>query len=321
MPRFARLAISAASAFLLSSAMHAERGRQEPVAGGFILGQALDATTRKGVSGALISLSGGQGVPRQALTTSDGQYVFTGLPSGTYHITAAKTGYVAGGHGMRRPNGSVQPLALGEGERVADAIVLMWKDAVIAGTVIDEAGEPIVGLQVQAVARGILFGNSALARSSSGVTDDRGAYRIANLVPGEYIVCAPNTHVSVPLSSVEAYRRSVASFMDMAIAGSVPSPGAPDAIVVGTTLQRVGRPFTPPPPRSSGPVFVYPTTCFPDALATDVASAVSVSSGEERPGVDLQIVPVPTVSVSGLITGPEGFRRQPGSPPDACSRR
>ncbi len=306
MPRFARLAISAASAFLLSSGMHAERGRQEPVAGGFILGQALDATTRKGVPGALISLSGGQGVPRQALTTSDGQYVFTGLSSGTYHITAAKTGYVAGGHGMRRPNGSVQPLALGEGERVADAIVLMWKDAVISGTVIDEAGEPIVGLQVQAVARGILFGNSALARSSSDVTDDRGAYRIANLIPGEYIVCAPNTHVSVPLSSVEAYRRSVASFMDMAIAGSVPSPGAPDAIIVGTTLQRVGRPFTPPPPRSSGPVFVYPTTCFPDALATDVASAVSVSSGEERPGVDLQIVPVPTVSVSGLITGPEG---------------
>jgi Carboxypeptidase regulatory-like domain len=306
MPRFARLVFSAASAFLLSSGMHAERARQEPVAGGFILGQALDATTRRGVPGALISLSGGQGVPRQALTTFDGQYVFTGLPSGTYHMTAAKTGYVAGGHGMRRPNGSVQPLALGEGERVADAIVLMWKDAVISGTVIDEAGEPIVGLQVQAVARGILFGNSALALSSSDVTDDRGAYRIANLVPGDYIVCARNTHVSVPLSSVEAYRRSVASFMDMAIAGSVPTPGAPDAIVVGNTVQRVGRPFTPPPPRPTGPVFVYPTTCFPDALATDVASAVSASSGEERPGVDLQIVPVPTVSVSGLITGPEG---------------
>jgi hypothetical protein len=183
----------------------------------------------------------------------------------------------------------------------------MWKNSVISGTVLDEAGEPIVGLQVQAIARGIMFGNRALARSASDVTDDRGVYRIANLVPGDYIVCAPNTHVSVPLSSIEVYRQSSASFIDMAITGAVPAPGTADAVVVGTTVQRVGRPFTPPPPRASGPVFVYPTTCYPAALSTDMASVVSVVSGEERPGVDLQIVPLPTVSVSGVITGPEGY--------------
>ena len=172
---------------------------------------------------------------------------------------------------------------------------------------------------MQAVARGILFGNSALAHSSSDVTDNRGAYRIANLVPGEYIVCAPNTHVSVPLSSVDGYRRSAASFMDMAIAVSVPNPGAPDSVVVGTTLQRVGRPFTPPPPRSSGPVFVFPTTCFPDALATDVASLVSVASGEERPGVDFRSS-LNRLSASRSHYGAGRFCRQPGSPPDAGSR-
>ena len=305
--RPAHLAIAALPAILLGSGMHAARGGQDAASSGLILGQAVDASTRRGVSGALISISGGAGVPRRVLTTLDGHYVFSGLPAGTYHITGAKTGFVAGGYGMRRPNGSVQPIRLVEGERVLDATVLMWKTAAVSGTVVDEAGEPVVGLQVQAIARGIMFGNPALARSAAGVTDDRGAYRIANLVPGDYIVCAPNTHVSVPLSSSEGYRQSAPSFVDMAISGGVPTPGTADAVVVGTTVQRVGRPFTPPPPRSSGPVFVYPTTCFPGELSTDTAGVVSVVSGEERPGVDLQMVPLPTVSVSGVITGPEGY--------------
>jgi hypothetical protein len=306
MPRVAHLAIAAVSTFLLSSGIDANRGRQDSDAGGWIMGQAVDATTRKGVPGALITIAG-DAVRQRALAAPDGHYFFTGLPRGRYSITAAKAGYVAGGHGMRRPNGSVQPITLHDGERVTDATVVMWKDAAISGTVLDEAGEPVVGLQVQAIVRGIMFGNAALASSSSDVTDDRGAYRIASLVPGDYIVCAPNTHVSVPVSSIEGYRRSVASFMDMAITGGVPSPGTPDSVVVGTTVRRVGRPFTPPPTRTSGSIFVYPTTCFPDALSTDSASLVSITSGEERPGVDFQIVPVPTVSVSGVISGPEGY--------------
>ena len=144
--RVVRLVIAAALTFLPSTGMHADGDRQDTPGGGWILGQAIDANTRKGVPGALIVLVGGA-VRHRALTTPDGHYIFLGLPSGTYHITASKTGYVAGGHGMRRPNGSVQPITLNDGERVADATVVMWKDAAISGTVLDEAGEPVVGLR------------------------------------------------------------------------------------------------------------------------------------------------------------------------------
>ena len=299
------LAAFAASAIMLSGA-RMNGSVQDPPAGGLILGQAVDAATQKGVAGVLVSLTGNGGrfILRRALTTPDGHYVFADLPAGSYTISATKTGFVGGGHGMRRPNGSVQPITLTPGERVTNATVVLWRDAVISGTVLDEAGEPIVGLQVQAIARGVVFGTPGLARSTSDVTDDRGAYRIANLVPGDYIICAPSIHVSVPLSSIESYRRATSGFMDMAITGGLPSPSGTDALIVGTTVQRVARPFTPPPPRPDGPTFVYPTRCFPDAVSTDAADAVSVSSGEERPGVDLQIVPVPSVNVSGLVTGP-----------------
>jgi hypothetical protein len=51
---------------------------------------------------------------------------------------------------------------------------------------------------------------------------------------------------------------------------------------------------------------IYPTTFHPSALVPAQAASVTIASGEERAGVDVQLQPVPTARVSGLVTSPMG---------------
>jgi protocatechuate 3,4-dioxygenase beta subunit len=78
------------------------------------------------------------------------------------------------------------PLHLDEGERVEVELVL-WPEGVIAGTVVDSAGEPEAGVLVSAF-RQSLDGLGGLRRSGRTETDDRGIYRLSGLVSGDYLV-------------------------------------------------------------------------------------------------------------------------------------
>jgi hypothetical protein len=51
---------------------------------------------------------------------------------------------------------------------------------------------------------------------------------------------------------------------------------------------------------------MYPTTYHPSAPTALVASVITVDSGEEKSGIDLQLRPRTTVRVSGRVVGPEG---------------
>ena len=103
---------------------------------------------------------GSSGVPR-ILTGADGRFVFRDLPMGSFTITATKGGYAEGASGRRRLGGAAQPVVLTAAEKSTDLVVRVWKNAVITGTVTDEAGEPVVGLQVRALARTASLGSQS----------------------------------------------------------------------------------------------------------------------------------------------------------------
>ena len=66
---------------------------------------------------------------------------------------------------------------------MGDVAIRMFKYASITGIVTDEAGEPIVGAQVRADRRVWLSRPARpVAQASSATTDDRGMYRLFNLV-------------------------------------------------------------------------------------------------------------------------------------------
>ena len=52
---------------------------------------------------------------------------------------------------------------------------------------------------------------------------------------------------------------------------------------------------------------VYATTCYPGATAIREATSINVGSGDDRHGLDFEMVRVPVGSISGIVTGSEGL--------------
>ena len=102
----------------------------------------------------------------RVMADSEGRFFFADLPAGDYYLGAQREGYPASAYGQRRASGQTQPLTLREGERRADVRLQMWKYAVIAGRVVDEAGEPVVGVAVRALIKGLTAGRPTFGTGS-----------------------------------------------------------------------------------------------------------------------------------------------------------
>ncbi len=266
----------------------------------------MDAGTGQPVGGAIVSLMGaprppsppirpgGEGFadpvrPTRLITGSNGQFAFSTLPRGTtYGISVQKPGYLPGAYGMRRAEGTAQMIALEEGERRDDITIRLFRHATIAGTVVDDTGEPFVGVNVRAVRRMLIGGRRVLGpRSTITMTDDRGMYRIGSLTPGEYVVAVGTTYTSAPASrSTGPVGTFVSPDRRFVLLGS---PGG-----MGPTWDPTGR------------LIAYPSIYFPAARTAGQATPINLASGEERLGVDIVLPATPAASVSGRLIVPDG---------------
>ena len=280
---------------------------------GVISGRVVDAGTGRPISAAIVSIGGGavarreEGpgqAPVRILTGADGRFLFTGLAPGSFTVTATKNGYATGASGRRRPNGAPQPVVITAAERARSVDVRMWKNGSIGGTVIDEAGEPVVGVRVAALVRSSSFGQPRFVpTASTGLTDDRGMYRFGNLLPGDYIVLVAPPNLSVKATVFEAVARTgrVTSELSAAMVGA----GVNSMLVHGDAVLPLGR-GSAMPPTSRGRLMVYPPTLHPSATSAAQPSVITLASGEERSGIDVQLAPVPTSRISGTLIGTGG---------------
>ena len=284
------------------------RRQPSPTGRGLIVGQVIDAVTGRPLRDAIVTITSASQVTRdeslaatRILTTADGYFVFRDLARGNFTVRAAKQGYTDGVAGRRRPGGPSQPIALADGERVGDVAVRMWRPGALAGTVVDEAGEPLVNIRVRAFRRTVGSGRPQFIGAATATTNDRGEYRLGGLVPGEYIVLVPARQVVVAHAlarEVQAGRLHPPRDLGAAL-----SPEAKAVQVEDSLIALDGSPL--PPPRSAERLF-YPPTFHPSALTIDLTVPLTISAGEERGGIDLQLQPVPTLRVSGLVVGPDG---------------
>jgi hypothetical protein len=220
-------------------------------------------------------------------------------------------GYVDGAAGRRRPGGPSQSITLADGERIGDVTVRIWKHASITGTVVDEMGEPVIGVQVRAFRREFAGGRpryvaGAVFIQPSAVTDDRGIYRLGMLTPGDYVVSTIARPVSTSVSMAQELQRRTVSSRGGEEVGVVALPGTAASTQVGNAAYALGRGVPIPLPNPDGRLFAYPQTFYPSVPAFPQATIVSVGAGEERSAIDLQIHPLPTVRVAGTVVGPEG---------------
>ena len=278
-----------------------------PMGTGLIVGQALEADSTRPVPGVFVTLTLPGASPLRAMADGQGRFAFRDLPKGRYGVTVSKAGYVDGAHGRVRPGGPTLPIDLDDGHRVGGITIPIWKYAAVAGVVMDEQNEPVIGAEVRVLKRTIVGGHWRLTPGPTDLTDDRGAYRIGALEPGEYVVAVPMSQSSGPtigsFFNLDGARDVVAVSGVAQARFAAVADGGGGAMRIETMLGGGGA---APPPDEAGRPQAYPTQFYPAAALSTRAESVTLGSGEERTGLDFQLEPVRTMRVTGSILGPDG---------------
>ncbi len=127
--------------------------------------------------------------PRAAITGADGRYTLTDLPSGSYTVSATRTGFAPQAFGQGRDGGG-RPIAVAGAQRVDNIDFALAPGGLIVGRILDEDGSPFAGAIVEALVTRSESGAETLVTISTGQTDDRGEFRLFGLAAGEYYVSA-----------------------------------------------------------------------------------------------------------------------------------
>jgi hypothetical protein len=181
---------------------------------------------------------------------------------------------------------------------------------------VDEAGEPVVNALIVALRRSMTIGTRSFTTAGHAVTDDRGVYRLGGLQAGDYIVAASVRHFSMPATQERTIRIDMGGAFESGFVFGLSSSSltmmsgialaSSSVIHADGALYLIGGGSAIPPPPAGGRMFVYRTTFYSSATSIERASVLTISSGEERGGADLQLIPVPAARVSGTLGGPDG---------------
>ncbi len=229
---------------------------------------------------------------RLTATDDQGRFQFDNLPAVTYKLVARKGGYVAAGYGATKIGSPGNPITLADGQHFVAKPIALIRGAVITGVVRNPKGRPMPGSQVQAVGFQIVDGirkppASGYAGTGSATADGDGVYRIYGLAPGDYLVSA-----TAAFSRQAAGQELSAADFDWA-EQQIRAPGAAATPISAVKLT---------PQKTVGLAATY----FPGTADPASAGVVSVTKGEERTGVDIQMQSLGTARMSGVVMGLDG---------------
>jgi hypothetical protein len=208
-----------------------------------ISGKVVDARSGQALARCVVAINpernrGGQSLSVE--TADDGRFVFAGLRSGKYELSAAKRGYLTQSYQEHEEFSTA--IAVGPELQSEDLIFNLMPQSVLYGLITDEAGEPIRKAQVQLYDDRLRDGVRSTQQRQTALTDDRGTYEIANIPPGNYFLSA----------SAQPWYASGANPMH----GSQPNP------------------------ENSPLDVAYPTTFYPGVIHSDDATPIPIGGGE-----------------------------------------
>jgi hypothetical protein len=167
-------------------------GTRPPISDSSVAGRVFDAITQAPLRGAQVQARSQDRLVVVDVTTDDqGRYELAGLAAGEWQISAWKGGYFPAAPGQRRSRAAPPATIKLAAQQQLAADFPLTRGGVITGRVYDDTGEPLSGLRVRVYRARTVLGQPRL--ESVGIadfTDDRGAYRIYGLPPGDYIVAA-----------------------------------------------------------------------------------------------------------------------------------
>ncbi len=276
---------------------------------GVVMGRVVEADGTSPVAGTIVTLSLPGFAPQRVLTDGQGRFAYRGLPKGSFSLTASRPGFVDGAHGRLRPGGTPMAVELTDNVRTSSADIMVWRHAAIAGTVLDENSEPLVGAPVRALRRDYTGGRRRLTDSGFDTTDDRGQFRMGSLEPGEYVVVLPFTQRPSLDSMMRGMREAERA---MGAGGSTATftvrvEGAPLSGGGGNMMVMSSDGGVPPAGTDAeGQPLTYQTEFYTGALSASRAVAITLQPGEERTAVDFRLTPVRALSITGMVVGPDG---------------
>ncbi len=250
-----------------------------PTGTGTITGEVVaDATGAKLRLAHVVLIGAISGVLKVTATDAAGRFTFTNLPVDRYTIGASKLPYLGAVAGARRPVRPGSPVALAEGARIDNVTIRLPMGAAVSGVIYDEQGTPAPGVAVSLQQRKVQNGERVVAGVGGVVTtDDRGAYRVYGLAPGEYLV------VAMPLRQNPNARALTDADVDsMLKGGAAPAPTPDEA---NMTL---------------APVY------FPGTTRLSDAQPVLIATGEDRQNLDLRLERVRTSRIEGTVATSDG---------------
>ena len=299
------LALHAQSQPARDTPAQTQRGAATARPTGRIAGRVVTADTGRPVRRARVLLNasevpGGRGV----LTDDDGLFEFTELPAGRYTIGVSKSGFITISYGQRRPLQPGTPLQLADAEQLRGIEFRLPRGSVIAGQVLDEAGDPLPGANIRVLAYRYAQGQRQLVPVGSAQTDDRGEYRVWGLNPGEYFVSATARNFTFnggggPGGFGGRGGRGGGP-------GGPPAPGAFGSGAVGTATPGVASPPATPSSAGEPEQTGYAPTYYPGVDTVAQARSVNVALGAEAADISFGILLVRTTRITGRVVASDG---------------
>jgi hypothetical protein len=151
----------------------------------------MDASgTATPIRNARVTVGSGPSTRDPFFTDVAGRFEFSGLAAGRYTLAAEKAGFARTRYGSRHDLDPPLPLDVADAAIIEGIEITLPKGAAIAGQVVDELGDPVVGVPVSIGFRQTIGSETrfvAVARPPAE-TDDRGEYRIGGLAAGQYFL-------------------------------------------------------------------------------------------------------------------------------------
>jgi 5-hydroxyisourate hydrolase-like protein (transthyretin family) len=238
---------------------------------GSIEGQVLNASTGEPLRKAQVMLRRAEARPEQpvgASTDAGGKFLLTNIEPGRYRVTADRTGFVRSEYGARVSSMPGMTITVAPGQAVKGVEIKLMPHAVISGRVLDEDGDPVANVNVQALRRQYARGRRQLMPTASVTTNDLGEYRLFGLAAGRYYVSARASGMMRMMSA--------AAFNAGSAARSAPGEES------------------------------YVATYYPGVNDPAAAAVVIANPGDALRGVDIQLLRSRTVRISGRIVNNTG---------------
>lgn len=262
-----------ATALSIGFCLHAlgQHAPQRPTdaATGYIAGRVIDSQGTP-VRSAVVTLRiDGSAEQVRVLSNQDGRFAFQRVSPGTYRVEASRTGHSGASYGRFAPEMPARVVTVAKAESHTDVQVTLFRNAVVAGRVVGESGQPLSDVPVRLVytrphprVPGIVV---FAVWPSTVTTDDQGTYRFS-APAGRFTVLVGSPAIPDGASPITGH--------------------APLLTGDGDLL------------RTSAPTFHPSTTSLREAALYDVRP------GEVKDNVDVRLVATGATRVSGRAIAP-----------------